>query len=83
MDEKTELLFLEEIISKRIKILNQGKRKWNDMSQNLRIKCLLVSNNSGKTWGITRVDYVSDEKGLIEDKSIKQSYIDTINKKLG
>jgi len=27
MDEKTELLFLEEIISKRIKILNQGKRK--------------------------------------------------------
>jgi hypothetical protein len=43
------------------------------MPQNLRMKCVLVSNDSGKTWTIIRTDYlVSPYKGGVgEGKFLK------------
>jgi hypothetical protein len=45
------------------------------MSQNLRMKCVLVSSDSGKTWTIIRTDYlISPYKGGIgEGMSLKSN----------
>jgi len=43
------------------------------MPQNLRMKCVLVSNDSGKTWTIIRTDYLvlSYKSGVGEGKFLK------------